>query len=255
MPFFPFFSFFLRAALIRRKPRGSERILGERLCCKNKYIPCKRRASHRNTIWQSAQTCRWIFSDLSGSINIILGESFLRDTYRQRKVSRYLPHMETVQHWLDNLCRARLLLELFLVKHRCDCRGSSNNVLSSLPSEYFYKYEKSCFYRIMTDSSSNKILSSWHKCGRGRNKGREREISWMGVFAKKVPSTTAWKKVLTTWTDGRKMQTNVSVFAKGDSCSEQTSNPKQAHSMMLCIYTYSSRFSLATRQRAKYWSC
>lgn len=50
-----------------------------------------------------------------------------------------------------------------------------------------YKYKDFCLSRVMTDSSSSGFLSSWHKCGRGRDERRETESSWMGVFAKKVP--------------------------------------------------------------------
>lgn len=88
--FFFFFSFLLCAALISRKPRGNKRILGERPRCKNKCIPCKRQASHRNAIWQPAQTCHWIFSDLLGSINIIL-ESSLIVAYRHLLGLQILP--------------------------------------------------------------------------------------------------------------------------------------------------------------------
>lgn len=87
---FFFFSFLLCAALISRKPRGNKRILGERPRCKNKCIPCKRQASHRNAIWQPAQTCHWIFSDLLGSINIIL-ESSLIVAYRHLLGLQILP--------------------------------------------------------------------------------------------------------------------------------------------------------------------
>lgn len=130
------------------------------------------------------------------------------------------------------------------------------------PAAHWKHENKLVFFRIMTDSSNDRFLSSWHNCGRGRNKGRETESSWMGILAKKVPSTTAWKKVLTTWTDGRKTETNVSVFVKGDSCYKQTSKPKQASfndsnriSFLLFIYTYSWMFSLPTRKCTKYWSC
>lgn len=152
--------------------------------------------------------------------------------------------------------------KLFLVKCWCYLSSSSDNFLSSLPSSSLQVWEQAGFFRIMTDSSNDRFLSSWHNCGRGRNKGRETESSWMGILAKKVPSTTAWKKVLTTWTDGRKTETNVSVFVKGDSCYKQTSKPKQASfndsnriSFLLFIYTYSWMFSLPTRKCTKYWSC
>lgn len=73
---FLFFFFLLCAALVSKKPRSSKRILGEGLCCKYKNIPCKRQASHRNAIWQPAQTCHCT-CQTSWAASVIWGESFL----------------------------------------------------------------------------------------------------------------------------------------------------------------------------------
>lgn len=74
--FFFFFSFHLCAALYQQKsPEAQRRFCGN--VCKYKNIPCKRQAGHRNAIWQPAQTCHCILSDLLGS------QRYLRRVFSQ----------------------------------------------------------------------------------------------------------------------------------------------------------------------------
>lgn len=131
---FCYFSFLLYAVLISGESRGSRWILGELLCCKNKHIPCKRQASHRNPIRQPAQTWHWIFSALLGRINIILRKPFFKSPILTHTGICYLPHREAAQHGSESLCRAQAMLELFLVKLCCYCCGLSGNFLSSILS-------------------------------------------------------------------------------------------------------------------------